>query len=516
MINEKGALIFRDQPSFTEILEAANQQESEAQRAALAPVGFPVSALPEQLQAVIRGVKKQTQASEDLIGCMLIGMMVPAVHDLFVITPLENMSFPLSACIMVVAGSGEGKSSVAKCFLKPIRTRESDLAMQYQTEMAQYSVESEGWELKLKVLKKAYQRAITQGEEEGACKRRLDEHIARKPTKAVQKRLLVNDLTTAGLLKLLGTGWPSLFLFSDEAGSILDNELFHKPHLLNSLWDEQCIRVDRGGNHAAFSIEDARFSSLLMTQPASFHRMLKQQRGVAITSGLCARLLICAPKSTMGERLIGDAQEQQDEVERASLEWFYQRQLALLMQSNERRETDDEYICLQLCAEARTLLCETANAVTLRLGPQGDLCQYDGFGAKYFEHVTRIAGVLEAFCTGDEVVSTATVRAAITIVDYFFKQHMHLMGDDVMPSMRTHAEELDAWLKKCAGSRVDFEIPKNEILQKAFVVLRNVAALDKAISELMARNKVHLRTVYRHQGHKPITMVCYYNGDNKT
>ncbi|MGL5499059.1 MAG: DUF3987 domain-containing protein [Aeromonas sobria] len=218
----------------------------------------------------------------------------------------------------------------------------------------------------------------------------------------------------------------------------------------------------------------------------------------------------------MGERLIGDAQEQQDEVERASLEWFYQRQLALLMQSNERRETDDQYICLQLCAEARTLLCETANAVTLRIGPQGDLRQYGDFGAKYFEHVTRIAGVLEGFCTGGKVVSTATVRAAITIVDYFFKQYIHLMGDDVMPSMRTHAEELDAWLKKCAGSRVDFEIPKNEILQKAFVALRNVVVLDKAINELMARNKVRLRTECRHQGHKPITMVCYCNGDNKT
>lgn len=516
MINEKGELIFRDQPSFTEILEAANQQESEAQRAALAPVGFPVSALSEQLQAVIRGVKKQTQASEELIGCMLIGMMVPAVHDLFVITPLDNMSFPLSASIMVVAGSGEGKSSVAKCFLKSIRTLESDFAMQYQTEMAQFADELEHWEIKHKVLKKGYQRAITLGEEEGACKRRLDEHMASKPTKPVQKRLLVNDLTTAGLLKLLGTGWPSLFLFSDEAGSILDNELFHKPHLLNTLWDEQCIRVDRGGSHAAFSIDNARFSSLLMTQPASFHRMLKQQRGVAITSGLCARLLICAPKSTMGERLIGDAQEQQDEVERAALEWFSQRQAALLMQSMARREAGYEYISLQLCAEARTLLCETANTVTLRLDPQGDLHQYCNFGAKYFEHVARIAGVLEAFCTGGKMVSTATVRAAITIVDYFFKQHIHLMADDVMPSMRTHAEELDAWLKKRAGSRVDFEIPKNEILQKAFVALRSVAVLDKAIDELMAKNKVHLRTEYRHQGHKPIMMVCYCNVENKT
>ncbi|WP_421347344.1 YfjI family protein [Aeromonas veronii] len=516
MINEKGALIFRDQPSFTEILEAANQLESEAQRAALAPVGFPVSALSEQLQAVIRGVKKQTQASEELIGCMLIGMMVPAVHDLFVIKPLDNMSFPLSASIMVVAGSGEGKSSVAKCFLKSIRTLESDLAMQYQTEMAQFAGELEHWEIKHKVLKKGYQRAITLGEEEGECKRLLDEHMASKPTKPVQKRLLVNDLTTAGLLKLLGTGWPSLFLFSDEAGSILDNELFHKPHLLNTLWDEQCIRVDRGGSHAAFSIDNARFSSLLMTQPASFHRMLKQQRGVAITSGLCARLLICAPKSTMGERLIGDAQEQQDEVERASLEWFSQRQAALLMQSMARREAGYEYISLQLSAEARTLLYETANAVTLRLDPQGDLHQYRNFGAKYFEHVARIAGVLEAFCTGGKMVSTATVRAAITIVDYFFKQHIHLMADDVMPSMRTHAEELDAWLKKRAGSQMYFEIPKNEILQKALVALRSVAVLDKAIDELMAKNKVRLRSEYRHQGHKPIMMVCYYNVENKT
>lgn len=516
MINDQGDLVFRDLRSFAEILESTAQQELEAQRAVLAPVGFPVSALPEQLQAVIRGVKKQTQASEELIGCMLIGMMVPAVHDLFVITPLENMSFPLSASIMVVAGSGEGKSSVAKCFLKPIRTLESDLAMQYQTEMAQFAGELEHWEIKHKVLKKGYQRAITLGEEEGEYKRRLDEHMARKPTKPVQKRLLVNDLTTAGLLKLLGTGWPSLFLFSDEAGSILDNELFHKPHLLNTLWDEQCIRVDRGGSHASFSIENARFSSLLMTQPASFNRMLKQQRGIAITSGLCARLLICAPKSTMGERLIGDAQEQQDEVERAALEWFYQRQAALLMQSMARREIGHEYISLQLCAEARTLLRETANAVTLRLGPQGDLRQYNIFGAKYFEHVARIAGVLAAFCTENVVVSAETVQAAITIVDYFLKQYIHLIGDDVMPSMRTHAEELDAWLKKRAGSQVYFEIPKNEILQKAFVELRSVAVLDKAINELTAKNKVCLRTEYRHQGHKPITIVCYYNVENKT
>lgn len=515
MTNNQGSLVFRIPTSFTEILESAAQQELEAQHAKHAPVGFPVSALSEQLQAVIRGVKKQTQASEELIGCMLVGMMVPAVHDLFVIRPLGNMCFPLSASIMVVAGSGEGKSSVAKCFLKPIRTFESDLAMQYQTEMAHFDGELEHWEIKHKVLKKNYQRAITQGEEEGECKRRLDEHMARKPTKPAQKRLLVNDLTTAGLLKLLGMGWPSLFLFSDEAGSILDNELFHKPHLLNTLWDEQCIRVDRGGSHAAFSIENARFSSLLMTQPASFNRMLKQQRGVAITSGLCARLLICAPKSTMGERLIGDAQEQQDELERASLEWFAQRQAALLMQSMVRRETGQEYISLELCAEARTLLCETANAVTARLDPQGDLHQYGNFGAKYFEHVVRIAGVLEAFCTEDKMVSAETVQSAITIVDYFFKQHIHLMADDVMPSMRTHAEKLDAWLKKRAGSHIYFEMPKNEILQKGPIELRSVAVLDKAINSLIAKDKVIFCTEYRHQGHKPIIIVRYFNGSSK-
>ena len=90
-----------------------------------------------------------------------------------------------------------------------------------------------------------------------------------KPKIPVRKRVVINDITLAAIKKELGTGWPSLGLNSDEAGSILSSDLLNDSPLLNSLWNGSSIEVDRAGT-GSYKIEDARLSCMFMVQPKLF------------------------------------------------------------------------------------------------------------------------------------------------------------------------------------------------------------------------------------------------------
>ncbi|MDM5075285.1 YfjI family protein [Aeromonas media] len=457
---------------------------------------FPVYVMPEEIQKIIRYVQQETQASADLIANSLLGGMALSCQDLFDVSPKAGLRIPMSLYQVVLAESGERKSTVDKMLMKPVRDLEGVLEKQYQEDKQRYNIAMRLWQSEQKTLEKAFEREVVKGGAKTESEQRLAECLGRQPIAPLRKRLLVSDATRAAVKQALGKGWPSLVLLSDEAGSILNGELLHDTPLLNSLWSAQPIEVDRATGDT-YRIEDARFGAMLMVQPGLFKEYVNRQGRHARASGFFARTLLCQPTSTIGARLHGPQQVLPPPVSGKHLEWFHARVQERLNQSFQRRKEDTVRTCLTLSPEAAAKWHAEYNRIELMCGQTGSLREYRDYASKQLEHVARIAGVLEAFVTGNEIVSDHTMYAAIQLASYFLDSFIHLMADDALPEEMEDEMKLETWLQANHRRFNYFDIPKNYIRQHGPNRLRDSQRLARTLERLQMKGKIQVYKVKR-------------------
>jgi len=470
------------------------QQIVEAKPLRLPLLTFPVYVLPNELREVIAYLQQETQASPDLLASSLLGGMALCCQDLFDISPKAPLRFPISLYQVVLAESGERKSTVDKLLMKPIRDLEAELELQYQEEKKQYDVAQRLWQSEQKALEKAFQQAVTKGEPSKLAKQQLENCLLQQPLPPQRKRLLVSDVTRAAVKQALGKSNPSLVLLSDEAGSILNGELLHDTPLLNSLWSAQPIEVDRA-NGEMFRITDARFGTMLMVQPALFKEYVARQGLRARASGFFARTLLCQPSSTIGSRF-----EREPITKTATsdpLVWFHTRVMTRLNESIQRRDKRAERVCLTLSPEAAHRWALEYNRIESMSGPSGALYEYRDYASKQLEHVARIAGVLEAFVTGNVVISEHTMHAAIQLASYYLDSFIHLMADDALPEEMEDEMKLETWLQANHRRFNYFDIPKNYIRQHGPNRLRDSQRLARTLERLQMKGKIQVYKVKR-------------------
>jgi hypothetical protein len=463
-----------------------------------APFHFPTAALDGKLQNVIHHLAQETQASPDLIASSVLGVMALACQDLFDISPKQNLRIPVSLYQIILAESGERKTTVDKILMTPIRDLERKLESVYLAEKKEHERAVNIWSVEHRALEKAFERSVTKDEDKNKklCAEKLQACWERKPVAPIRKRLLINDATRAAVKLALGTGWPSIGLISDEAGSILNGELLRDTPLLNSLWSGQSIEVDRATGDS-FRIADARLGCMLMIQPKLFEDFVKRQGHQARASGFFARTLLCQPRSTIGQRFNRDNALSHSfsippHSDPSSLEWFHSRASQLLEQGFERREHSRARICLTLSPEARFRWNEEYNRIESNISLFGPLKNFKDYASKQLEHVSRIAGVLEGFVTGGSSVSAETMFAAIQIASWYLDSFIHLMSDNTLPEEIQDANILYSWLERNHMRWINGVLPKNNILKFGPNPIRNKERLNRALGVLSFNGKIVL------------------------
>lgn len=482
--------------NFSPFIHVGNPQMMSPEMTA--PVSdFPVNVLHEGLQAIVHDIQHETQASAGLIATSLLGVMALSCQDLFDVSPKAKLRFPISLYQVVLAGSGERKSTIDKLLMRPIRVLESELEATFQEEKRRYDADMSVWKIEHRALEKALERAVKDGGDVSVSSQRLKTSLSLKPVMPIRRRLLVNDATSAAVKQALGSGKASLGLFSDEAGSIISGELLRDTPLLNSLWSGQPIEVDRA-NRDAFRIEDVRFGCMLMVQPGLFEQYVKRQGVQARSSGFFARTLICQPASTIGYRSSDQNQEESNTDE--SLSWFHARVMTFLRKSIERRVEKDKRYCLTLSPEASARWHAEYNRIEGMINPLGPLKEFRDYASKQPEHIARIAAVLEVFTTGTLQISEHTMYCAIMIAQWYFDSFIQLMKVDTIPEEIQDANLLHGWLAHHASKIPMSGVKKNIIRQYGPNPLRNRERLNRALEDLQRRRVVSIsrygRTTY--------------------
>lgn len=448
---------------------------------------LPVNSLPIPLQEVIWQVHTRTKAPFELIAACSLGIMSMACQDLCDVSPKEGLRSPLSLYLMVLAVSGERKSTVDSMLMSPVRELEREWHAAFQEASQKFEDEMLLWAIEFKEMEKQFTRALKTGDGVEESRRALLACKGRKPSEPVQRRMIINDITKASVKRELGTGCPTLSLCSDEAGSILDADLFRDTPFLNSLWSAKPIEIDRASG-PSFQIEDVRVGAMLQVQPELYAGYVERQGRAARASGFFARTLICQPQSTIGFRFEPPVAPQQQTDDKLS--WFHQRVKELLDLTFKRREKKLERVCLTFSPQAFAMWHKEYCRIESLIGPSGALKDFKDYASKQLEHVSKIAGVLEAFMTGGPIISESTMSTAICIANYFLNSFIRLHADKKMPEEVEDAFLLETWLRE-NHHRVGFNaFPRIIIRRDGPNRLRNKVRLERALLALQMRGVV--------------------------
>ena len=257
-----------------------------------------IERLDQSLWDPLDVVAYRTKAPKFMILTQMLSVIGIASQQLVDISPKSGMKIPASLYTLILAGSGERKSSVDRILMKPVREFEKWLSEQAEHAQQRYEVDLELWCMKQKVLKKELDEMCKQGEDQPTLIEAWRTHNLSKPTSPIASRILAEDVTVAKLKSILAGKNTSLALVSDEAGTLLSSDLMKDNALFNSLWSGQTIRVDRA-NATEVHIEGARLTLSMQIQP-DIYKAFRVKNGDAMrSSGLDARILLCEPNQKL-------------------------------------------------------------------------------------------------------------------------------------------------------------------------------------------------------------------------
>lgn len=458
------------------------------------PLPYPVDALPGLIRDAVQEVQTFTQAPAALVACSALAVLSAAAQGLANVRRDAQLCGPVSINTLVVADSGERKTSCDEFFSRVLREWERDAAEAMALDVARAASEHSAFNAKRGGVEDAIKRAARGGKDTASLEHDLHDLMRNPPVDVLVPRLTYVDITPEALAFELSRGWPCAAMLSAEAGAILGGHamsadtLMRNLALLNVLWDGGEIRVDRRTKES-FSLRGKRLTFGVMIQEATLRDFIERARGLARGTGFLARFLVCWPQSTQGTRTYRKAPEHLP-----ALDAFSGRIRELLssrpaMESGELTPVD-----LPLSAAARDVWIKFHDDVERELGDRGELRDIRDVASKAAENVARVAGLLHMLTSGvSGEISVASVTQAGRIVAWHLAEARRLLGALDAPEAIANAIKLDSWLRIEALRTKSNLIPTRQIRQFGPYAVRQESELSAALAELASRQRARGR-----------------------
>ncbi|EDH5631373.1 hypothetical protein CB172_13110 [Salmonella enterica subsp. enterica serovar Claibornei] len=440
--------------------------------------GFPMRALPEWLYQLAMLLYERTQAPFPMIISLLLTAISLAAQGGYDVQGRKNSSpGPVSLYILILASSGERKSTLDRMIMRIFREENRRLLEQYEQDRLRYLVEIEIWKAEKKAFETARQRAIKDGKDTGGTREALKEHLYNKPVAPVKRQVLYEDTTERALLEGLQGRGISAGLISDEGGNVLKKNLFSNPANLNTLWGGRDCYVNR--MDGSVPIVDPRFTVSLQIQPELWLHSPKLADHFIRESGLIARFLVCYPESTQGTRF-------EDDTELPPLssipEWLeFEALLEKLLR--EGQNNGGKRKVLNILEQAHLLnLCNQTE------GELNEGFALDGFrdvGSKVGENVQRLAALFHLCSREDDddlSILPGCVENAFDLCVWYANQSMALPE---APEVND-AHMLLKWMSEhCDEERWYRGFPVSDLLTYGPNALRDNGRMKRAMLKLL-------------------------------
>lgn len=446
------------------------------------PPPFPLEAFPVVIRDALIELQQHVQAPLPLIGLsMLSGMAATVQGCCKVVLPIGSIT-PCSLYTLVLADSGERKSTVDKLVCQPLLEHDEALDATYSEQCSNYQFDYEMWQLQRRGLTQQIAKALRKGEDTRGLTEKLSalQHI--EPNKPELKRFILQNASESAILDAINGRGQSITVMSDEGSVVLDSPAFEKQGVMNKAWDGGPIKYTRA--HRAVSAKDVRLTLSLMVQVAVFQEFLRRRKSVVRGSGFFARFLMCFPLSMQGARY-------SENVERSweKLGLFHQRMREILAETQNQSTSKDTI--LEFDEDAKAAWFQFVNQVEIDIQYGQPFSDIRDYASKAGEMVARIAGIFHFFTGQIGKITCDTLRRAIEIVSFHAYEFQSILSSNFLQP--TGERDIASLLQHIV--RLSYQYSSN-LLDKNFVRrrsgLREPGQFDWALGTLQARGLVTL------------------------
>jgi hypothetical protein len=418
-------------------------------------------------------VKAITQAPDSLIYSAILGSVsVASQGSIDAELPIGKV-VPVSLMMLMIADSGERKSTVQNLLTKGIKLFQQNNLNGYQKKLNKYKIRLELHNNQTAQIKKSVDL-----NDQAQCAEMVDrllEHEDCKPTKPKLPFLTFEDTTPEALFFSLSENIPNAMLGSSEGGIIFNSRAFVQTPAFSSIWSGDSIIVDRKSVES-FTLEGARLTVSIMVQPSSLERFIKKNKDDVRGNGFLPRFLVCAPPSNCGFRQVSGADYHQE-----GLQVFNDRVYQLLSESAELEDFTLKVV-IGFSSEAKRIWFDICNDIEFNMGPGGVFQHAKDHASKLPENIARLAALIHYFNNSSEKeISAVTLMESINLMGYFSAQFLNVFC--APPKYIADAQNLMQWLGMYANSGVRY-IKRNNILQFGPVGTRKKKGFEAALEHL--------------------------------
>lgn len=444
------------------------------------PNNFPIYRLPLRLQRAVLALHHKVKAPIPICVISILGAASIACAAGHRVTRFNGLTSNIALFLLAIAASGERKTTCDNLASRALVEVEKTLREVFDKETVAFDAAFATWKALHSGVSTALKRAAESGKDTDELEVRLAEIVANKPVKPVFGAILLNDITPEALNEHLANN-AFAGLFSNEAGAIFRARTMNNLGNLNIAWDGGTIRVNRK-NQPPLIVDAATLTMCLMVQPEVLQAFLETKGEHARTSGFLARILMCNPISTQGQRF-----EQLTDLEQsADLDEFQQWTKSLLLSAIDnsgRLKIRKKY--LNFTPSAKERCRDYHNLIESHLQPIGQLADVRDAGSKAGDNMARLAAIFHL--ANDEIgdITVETTESAIAVSDYFLTEFKRLFGQvPQVPAWQTDAQNLWNKILQTASRLNSYRIRRNLIRQCAPNSLREKALFNSALNTL--------------------------------
>lgn len=458
------------------------------------PAPYPIKALPEGIRAAVKDVQRTTQAPLAMVATSALTALSLAGQAHIDVARNKHLTSPVSLFALVLAESGERKTTVDGFFTRPIREHETEVAEAMKPVIEDYKADLQSWDAEKKGVMAKVTQESKNGKDTAQLKERLRNIEKDKPEAPKVPQLLYGDVTPESLAYELAKTWPSAGVISSEAGTVFGSHgmgadsVMRNLAALNVLWDGSTHKVDRRTSES-YSVDNARLTVSLQVQLPVLVEFMRKAGELARGSGFLARFLVAWPESTQGTRLY-----KEPDSDLAGLKNFHARLKQLLAKDMVFDDSGNraDGVMLKLSPEAKEVWTNFYNLIERQLAPNGELEYVRDVASKTADNAARIAALFHLHQFDDtEEISRESMESAVKVATWHLSESRRLLTELSQDPALSDAARLDEWLiKKCKEYGTN-RLNSRYVLQHVSPIkLRKRSELTPVLNELISLDRV--------------------------
>ncbi|HEP1898088.1 TPA: DUF3987 domain-containing protein [Kluyvera cryocrescens] len=483
-----------------------NRSMSHAQRdknTQPALLSYPVNALPGVIGNVTRALHDDMQVPVELIAGVVLSTLSLACQSLIDVKPLHSDTpEPCSIYNLILAGSGEGKTTIYNLVMKPVQDHIQGMQADHQRDYEVYLREYEVWKIRAQALKSSLKEAVRNGYSGDEEDKNLREHINNEPVKPGTPDFLYEDVSLKGFIQGLSEqSAPDAGIMLDEAITFFKGNMKDNPSLLNKAWDGDRYSFRRA-NGDTYNL-NIRLTTCMMVQTGVFMDFYRKNIETARLSGLLARFNITPVNSTLGQR------QRNIDFSRSSrhLKFFHVILVDLLTKRQSKIKSGEPYKeTYKLSDDAKILLQNKRMEIEKNIAPGHKWAHISDVAAKAGANILRISAIFSYVLSGGTLrqfndIIASDVERAIKIVEWHLEQTSALFFPfSERYQFEQDVRDLYVWIREKFNQNNGFPFPRREIEKNGPNRLRKANKLEPVLNQLVHQGVVVIiNNYYNHK-----------------